>query len=273
MIAVRISEWFSVTVRVWAAALGVGVVLGALGLPAVHERLDGQPVVVAADDLLGGMPEARCGQAVLGDQRVVAADQLPVRMAVEAEAGRRCRHPRTAPALDRLDAPGRSGPAARDRPAAGRGPSGAPTATSCWPSTLRSTRWPAWPKVAMASSTPLDSAARAYAGSAARTWKRGSTSTGRELDAAAHAVSGDEEIREGDTAVACSPLARRIAARPRCSRTRTPGTACRQLWYRRPPRPPCATKPRPNGGAWWSRTDSRAGLDSKVQPRLRSART
>ena len=57
--AVTISEWFSVTVRVW------------LG----HEWY-----------LLGGMPEARPGQVVRRDQGVVTADQLPIGVTVEAKS-------------------------------------------------------------------------------------------------------------------------------------------------------------------------------------------
>src|SRR5512133_19305 len=58
----------------------------------MNKRLDRQAVVGAANHLLRGMPETRCGQVVLGDKRVVAADQLPVRMAVESESRRRrCR--------------------------------------------------------------------------------------------------------------------------------------------------------------------------------------
>ena len=55
----------------------------------------GRPSLVAADELLGGVAEARLGQAVGGDQAVVPPDVDPVRPAVEAEPGRSRGGPRT----------------------------------------------------------------------------------------------------------------------------------------------------------------------------------
>ena len=57
------------------AALRVGVALRALGLPAVDERLDGQPVVGAADHLLRAMPEA----AVVRPYFAISASSRPIK--------------------------------------------------------------------------------------------------------------------------------------------------------------------------------------------------
>ena len=56
LIAVTISEWFSVTVRVRVRPSSF-IALGALSLPTMDENLDRQPIVVAPDHLLGVCPK------------------------------------------------------------------------------------------------------------------------------------------------------------------------------------------------------------------------
>ena len=112
----------------------------------------------------------------------------------------------------------------------------------------------------------------AYAGSAACTWNRGSISTiGRRTPLRGSSVVTNSS---GKAKGSCRLASRSSNFGPPSalaySKTRNgtpadvvPETASSTL----------RTKPRPNGGAWWSSTDSSRGLDSKVQPRLRSART
>ena len=253
-------------------ALGVGVVSVRWVFQRCTNASSGSPSLSPRMTFSVRVPEADRGQAVLGDQRVVAAEQQPVRAAVEAEAGRRGldRVRRQRGRVDglgdraeqieiglqlRRDPWGRRPRPVECRRCSGR-PGGRPARRSAMaPSRRAGQHGPGVPGIAGPHLQVRDQDQRPAA------VRRTAAPRRRRRDPA------------GRSAAAGWPTAGRIAGRPPCWCTRRPGTAPPLPWCRRRPRrrlgrSPCRTAVR--GGPAPSPA---AGLESKVQPRRRRSST